>query len=241
MNTIPLGMVSTKETLKKQKISLFSPLTSLTIRQSLSSKLQTDLSIQIQFVNSLNELFLEIPKTTTDYIGIDIEELCKDIGIQSFEIISTLQVLAECSTKNKKSLQIIGLADNTTNCKMIKDIYKDLNGRIICRLGGDFIYDDIYNDLYNLINNNYTISPKIFNLIKSEKRAVRNDNIINLTPRQRQILQIITAKGASNKTIAKLLDISESTVKLHISAIFKKYGVKNRTQLAVFSKNNTIN
>ena len=122
MNTIPLDVVFTKETFKKQKITLFSPLTSLTVQQSLSSKLQTDLPIQIQFVNSLNELFLEIPKTSPDYIGIDIEELCKDSGIQSFEIISTLKILTEHSTKNKKNLQIIGLADNNTNCKMIKDI-----------------------------------------------------------------------------------------------------------------------
>ena len=226
---------------KNQNLTILSPLTSLTIQQSLISKLQNDLPIQVQFVNSFNELFLTIPKSTPDYIGIDIEELCKN-NIQSFEILSTLHTLVACSLSNVKNTKIMGLADNTTNYKIIKDIMHELNGHVVCRLSGDFIYDDVYNDLYNLINcDNYTISPKITNLIKPEKRIVKN-NIINLTPRQRQILQIITSKGASNKTIAKLLNISESTVKLHISAIFKKYGVKNRTQLAVFSnKSNIIN
>ena len=69
---------------KNQNLTILSPLTSLTIQQSLISKLQNDLPIQVQFVNSFNELFLTIPKSTPDYIGIDIEELCKN-NIQSFE------------------------------------------------------------------------------------------------------------------------------------------------------------
>ena len=57
-----------------------------------------------------------------------------------------------------------------------------------------------------------------------------------MTPRQEQIHTLISTRGASNKVIAKTLNISESTVKLHVSAVLKKYGVKNRTQLALFSK-----
>jgi DNA-binding NarL/FixJ family response regulator len=56
-----------------------------------------------------------------------------------------------------------------------------------------------------------------------------------LTERQSQVFRLITERGASNKVIARALGISESTVKLHVSEIFKKYGVRTRTQLAVFS------
>lgn len=59
---------------------------------------------------------------------------------------------------------------------------------------------------------------------------------IKLTVRQQQILDLINTRGASNKIIAKMLNISESTVKLHVSAILRKYNVRNRTQLALFSK-----
>lgn len=59
---------------------------------------------------------------------------------------------------------------------------------------------------------------------------------IKLTARQEQIFSIITTKGASNKSIAKMLNITESTVKLHMGQILKKYGVKNRTQLVAFTK-----
>jgi DNA-binding NarL/FixJ family response regulator len=61
-----------------------------------------------------------------------------------------------------------------------------------------------------------------------------------LTPRQTQVLQLIQTRGSSNKMIAKQLKISESTVKVHIGAIMKKFGVRNRTQLAVSAIQNKL-
>jgi DNA-binding NarL/FixJ family response regulator len=58
-------------------------------------------------------------------------------------------------------------------------------------------------------------------------------NQITLTPRQTQILSLISNRGISNKSIALVLKISESTVKTHVGAIMKRYCVKNRTQLAL--------
>lgn len=59
---------------------------------------------------------------------------------------------------------------------------------------------------------------------------------IKLTQRQQQVFNIVTQRGCSNKHLAKIMGLSESTVKLHLSHIFKKYGVKNRSQLIVFAK-----
>lgn len=56
---------------------------------------------------------------------------------------------------------------------------------------------------------------------------------IRLTERQREIMALIANRGLSNKKIAQILNISESTVKVHISSILKAYGVRNRTQLAL--------
>lgn len=65
------------------------------------------------------------------------------------------------------------------------------------------------------------------------------DQSIELTSRQEQIFRLITRTGVSNKNIARTLNIAESTVKLHLSNIFKKFGVKNRTQLVSFNKKST--
>ncbi len=51
----------------------------------------------------------------------------------------------------------------------------------------------------------------------------------SLTPAQRRILGAIR-RGLLNKQIAYELDISEATVKAHITAIFRKLGVSSRTQ-----------
>jgi len=50
-----------------------------------------------------------------------------------------------------------------------------------------------------------------------------------LTLRQRRVLELLST-GLSNKRIARALDISEITVKAHVTAIFRKLGVTNRVQ-----------
>jgi len=53
-----------------------------------------------------------------------------------------------------------------------------------------------------------------------------------LTPREREILEHI-ADGASNKMIARALDITDGTVKLHVKAILRKLGMRSRVEAAV--------
>jgi DNA-binding NarL/FixJ family response regulator len=50
-----------------------------------------------------------------------------------------------------------------------------------------------------------------------------------LTERERQVLQL-TAQGLANKQIATTLDISENTVKFHLSSLYAKLGATSRTE-----------
>jgi DNA-binding NarL/FixJ family response regulator len=59
--------------------------------------------------------------------------------------------------------------------------------------------------------------------------------IETLTPHQLKVLNMI-ANGLLNKQIAYELDISESTVKQHASAVLRKLGVNNRTQAGIMYK-----
>lgn len=65
------------------------------------------------------------------------------------------------------------------------------------------------------------------------------DKTKELTRREIEVLKMIAA-GSSNKEIASVLNISERTVKNHISNIFKKIDVSDRTQAAVFAIKNDI-
>jgi len=59
---------------------------------------------------------------------------------------------------------------------------------------------------------------------------------IHLTIREQQVLELLLIRGSSNKQIGRSLGISESTVKLHMSNILKKYCAKTRTQLMIFAR-----
>ena len=60
------------------------------------------------------------------------------------------------------------------------------------------------------------------------------ERIISLTKREKEILSLVI-KGATNKEIAEGLLVSEQTVRNRLSGIFRKLGVRNRTEAAVYA------
>jgi two-component system nitrate/nitrite response regulator NarL len=60
-----------------------------------------------------------------------------------------------------------------------------------------------------------------------------------LTPREEEILALI-AKGYSNKLIARELDLTVGTVKVHVKHVLKKLGLKTRVEAAVWAINSQV-
>jgi DNA-binding NarL/FixJ family response regulator len=63
-----------------------------------------------------------------------------------------------------------------------------------------------------------------------QQKSTENDS--QLTDREQEVL-ICLVNGLSNKDIASSLFISDKTVKIHVSKIFKKLGVKSRSQAVI--------
>lgn len=63
---------------------------------------------------------------------------------------------------------------------------------------------------------------------------VRPENVKSLTEREKQILGCL-AQGASNREMAQLLNMSESTVKAHLQRIMRRFDFSSRVQAAVFA------
>ncbi len=87
-----------------------------------------------------------------------------------------------------------------------------------------------------------TYRPDWINLQNEETQlqdSMAADQVNALTPSQLNIL-IEIGKGKLNKQIAYDLDISEATVKAHITNIFRKLGINNRTQAVLFIKENQL-
>lgn len=94
----------------------------------------------------------------------------------------------------------------------------------------------------NIIANKESyIQPKLIPLLNKRlvSRDKDKDKIDSLTSRELEVL-VQVANGMFNKEIATQLNISERTVKNHISNIFKKIDVSDRTQAAVFAIKNDI-
>lgn len=64
-------------------------------------------------------------------------------------------------------------------------------------------------------------------------RGLRQDPIESLSPRERTLLEALS-KGLTNRELSKELEISENTVKFHLSNLFEKLDVKNRAQAIAF-------
>lgn len=92
-----------------------------------------------------------------------------------------------------------------------------------------------------VINGENYIQPRLIPTLNSRlvSRDVDKDKVQLLTQRELEVL-VQVANGMLNKEIATSLNISERTVKNHISNIFKKIDVSDRTQAAVFAIKNDI-
>jgi DNA-binding NarL/FixJ family response regulator len=79
------------------------------------------------------------------------------------------------------------------------------------------------------------LSPKAATAVlaaRDERRPV-----VDLSPREREVLELV-GEGLPNKLIARRLEISEKTVKAHLTQVFAALGVTDRTQAALWLERN---
>lgn len=67
------------------------------------------------------------------------------------------------------------------------------------------------------------------------KQEYALENGLFLSNRQVMVLKEL-AKGLSNKQIANILGVAEPTIKMHISALLRAFGVQNRVQILIKAK-----
>src|SRR4029077_18553177 len=80
-----------------------------------------------------------------------------------------------------------------------------------------------------------TVAGRLLRTLAQPRAATSlQDQRDQLTPRERQVLELIAA-GRSNKRIALELGIAEKTVKTHVGHVLAKLGVTDRTQAALLA------
>lgn len=92
--------------------------------------------------------------------------------------------------------------------------------------------DDLIRAIKAAASGQVQLSPKAAERLMREVRIP--DNPEKLTDRETEVLRLL-AEGKSNKEIAAILYIGETTVKTHVSNILTKLGVPSRTQAALYA------
>lgn len=99
---------------------------------------------------------------------------------------------------------------------------------------------ELIDTIHKVMEGEVVIHPRVANrLIKELHRQDKRNEVVKLTRRERDILAHL-AKGYSNKDMAEAMFISEKTVKNHLTSIFKKLGVKDRTKAALYAIKNGL-
>ena len=152
-------------------------------------------------------------------------------------VMNGIEVLQEIKKKNI-SVKVLVLTVHNEVEYLLKAVDIGVDGYIM----KDAESAELKNAINCIMQGETYIQPSLVPALNSRlvSRDIDKEKINSLTKRELEVL-IEVANGMFNKEIATSLNISERTVKNHISNIFKKIDVSDRTQAAVFAiKNNLI-
>ncbi|MCI8860824.1 MAG: response regulator transcription factor [Lachnospiraceae bacterium] len=141
--------------------------------------------------------------------------------------------------KDKMDLKVIILTVHNEIEYLLKAVEIGIDGYIL----KDSDSAELREAIFTVLSGESYIQPSMLPMLESKIIQRNNDQakIDLLTRRELEVLKLLSV-GLYNKEIGEKLEISERTVKNHISSIFRKINVTDRTQAAVFSiKNNLVN
>ncbi|MBP7175616.1 MAG: response regulator transcription factor [Thermoclostridium sp.] len=202
------------------------------VRQGLKQliELEHDIKVVAEASNgeeAVNYFFLEQP----DVVLMDIN-MPKLNGLQALEAIK----------EKNPDAKIIILTLHQDREYLFKALQLGANGYVLKDADGSVLVEAIRKVHLGEAYIQPTMARELIVEFKRYTSGEANTSRKNslLSDRELEVLDLI-AKGHLNKEIAKKLFISEKTVKNHISNIFKKLNVSDRTQAAVYAlKNNLV-
>lgn len=197
------------------------------MREGIRQLLEFDGSIEVvEEANDGEECIRKLQEVNPQILLLDIN-MPKKNGIEVLEEIK----------KKKIDVKVLILTVHNEVEYLLKAVDIGVDGYIL----KDSESAELKKAINVICNGENYIQPKLIPALNKRlvARDVDKDKIDSLTKRELEVL-IQIASGMFNKEIATSLNISERTVKNHISNIFKKIDVADRTQAAVFAIKNDI-
>jgi DNA-binding NarL/FixJ family response regulator len=186
------------------------------------------------YIDNLRDIFNYITDRARNIALVIIggwPEVIAETKLSLVEVVNAVRTLIHCSGQDIKLA--VGI-----NSRIEPQLVQEIRRMPIDYIwpgGTEYTIDDKIETMQAILRGEPFVHPKLERLLRPRRLGAKKLTS-DLTPRQQQILDIVAQRGVSNKQIARMLNISESTVKLHMSGILKKFGVRNRTQLALFER-----
>lgn len=154
-----------------------------------------------------------------------------DLNMQGMDGLETLKHLREKGVDSR--IIMLTVSDNDED--VVEAVRSGADGYLL----KDMDPEDIIDKLREAALGKMVMSAKLTEVLATALRKPERAGsraLASLTSRELEILKLI-AKGMSNKLIARELDISDGTVKVHVKHFLKKLNLRSRVEAAVWMVN----
>lgn len=101
--------------------------------------------------------------------------------------------------------------------------------------------DELVSTIQNVYLNRMSLPPELARKVMLGSQEPETDHPSGmLTDRELDVVRLV-ARGYSNKQIASELSVSTTTVRTHVSNVLRKLNLENRTQIALYARQNNLN
>ena len=197
------------------------------VRQGIRSLLEDKCDVDVvgEATNGF-ECLNEVSKINPNIVILDVD-------MTGMNGIDTLKIMKEQGFSSKTLM----IADDKNSDSVLTAVELGCDGSII----KDCDVSILKKAIYTIYDGDRYIQPELQEQLEKsiELKTDITDKLNELTRREIEVLKLL-AEGMFNKEIAVRLHISERTVKNHVSNLFKKIKVNDRTQAAVFAIKNSL-
>ena len=167
----------------------------------------------------------------TQGVELDPDLILLDLNMQGMNGLETLRHLRDQGVTSRIVMLTVSDADED----VLQAISLGADGYLL----KDMEPEELLEQIKRALNGKMVLSEAVTQILATAIRSPNNKSsseIDALTQRELEIIKLI-AKGLSNKLIARELDISDGTVKVHVKHLLKKLHLRSRVEAAVWMIN----